>query len=106
MQTELMKYWINMFGARFELDEQMASDYLNQWGGTFDYTGCKPQSESTYRRLMPIELERLNQFPDNWTDLNGISDSRRGFLMGNALVIGVVELLAEPIARLFQNWSE
>ena len=64
------------------------------------------QSESTYRRLMPIELERLNQFPDNWTALNGISDSRRGFLMGNALVIGVVELLAEPIARLFQNWSE
>lgn len=64
------------------------------------------QSESTFRRLMPVELERLNQFPDGWTDLPGISDSRRGFLMGNALVIGVVQRLAEPIAELFANWSE
>ena len=55
---------------------------------------------------MPLELERLNQFPDNWTKITGISDSRRGFLMGNALVVGVVERLAEPISELFSNWGE
>ena len=39
-----------------------------------------------YRRLTPIELERLNMFPDNHTE--GVSDIRRAFLMGNALVTG------------------
>lgn len=42
-----------------------------------------------YRRLMPLELERLNMFPDNHTV--GASDMRRAFLMGNALVTGIVE---------------
>ncbi len=42
-----------------------------------------------YRRLIPLELERLNMFPDNHTE--GASDMRRAFLMGNALVTGIVE---------------
>ena len=45
-----------------------------------------------YRRLVPIELERLNMFPDNHTF--GSSDMRRAFLMGNALVTGIVEGIA------------
>ena len=47
------------------------------------------KQDGRHRRLTPIELERLNGFPDDWTD--GYSDSRRAFLMGNALVVGVVE---------------
>lgn len=42
-----------------------------------------------YRRLTPVELERLNMFPDNHTA--GTSAQRRAFLMGNALVTGVIE---------------
>lgn len=42
-----------------------------------------------YRRLVPVELERLNMFPDRHTE--GASDVRRAFLMGNALVTGIVE---------------
>ena len=44
-----------------------------------------------YRRLTPIELERLNMFPDNHTELEGVSDTKRAFFMGNALVVGVIE---------------
>lgn len=44
-----------------------------------------------YRRLLPIELERLCQFPENHTMLDGISDVKRAFFMGNALVVGVIE---------------
>jgi site-specific DNA-cytosine methylase len=55
-----------------------------------------------FRRLMPIELERLNGFPSNWTNIGGVSDSRRGFLMGNALVIGVVKRLSGPLAELIR----
>ena len=42
-----------------------------------------------YRRLIPLELERLNMFPDNHTQ--NASDGKRAFLMGNALVTGIVE---------------
>lgn len=56
-----------------------------------------------FRRLTPIELERLNGFDDNWT-LSGqripeLSPSRRAFLMGNALVIGVVSRLASELRK-------
>lgn len=48
--------------------------------------------DGRYRRLVPIELERLNMFPDDHTA--GVPDSRRAFLMGNALVTGIVSRLA------------
>lgn len=55
-----------------------------------------------YRRLTPIELERLNGFPDNWTqygeDGSVMSDTKRAFFMGNALVIGLVERVGKQIA--------
>lgn len=52
-----------------------------------------------YRRLTPVELERLNMFPDNHT--LGASNMRRAFLMGNALVTGIVERLGlEMLHRL------
>lgn len=43
------------------------------------------------RRLVPVELERLNMFPDNHTEMSGITDTKRAFFMGNALVVGVIE---------------
>ena len=63
------------------------------------------EQDGVRRRLMPIELERLNQFPDNWTRIDGIADSKRGFLMGNALVVGVIERLRNPIRNLISNRS-
>lgn len=48
-----------------------------------------------YRRLTPVELERLNMFPDYHTQ--GVSDSKRAFLMGNALVIGIVERIGKNL---------
>lgn len=52
-----------------------------------------------YRRLMPIELERLNMFPDNHTLHQDVSDGRRAFLMGNALVCGIVQLVGKSLYR-------
>jgi len=51
------------------------------------------------RRLTPIELERLNMFPDNHTQLEGITDTKRAFFMGNALVIGVIEGIAQELQK-------
>ena len=51
------------------------------------------------RRLTPIELERLNMFPDNHTKINNISDTKRAFFMGNALVVGVVEKIGLSLMK-------
>ena len=50
-----------------------------------------------YRRLSPVELERLNMFPDNHTKFDGITDTKRAFFMGNALVVGVIEKIGESL---------
>lgn len=50
------------------------------------------------RRLTPIECERLQGFPDNWTD--GISESQRYKCLGNAVSVPVVEEIAK---RLFSK---
>nr|WP_297916374.1 DNA (cytosine-5-)-methyltransferase [uncultured Allomuricauda sp.] len=68
------------------------------------------QTSSGLRRLTPVELERLNLFPDNHTQLEGISNTKRAFFMGNALVVGVVEKLGnalfqkiKALEKQFQN---
>jgi DNA (cytosine-5)-methyltransferase 1 len=56
-----------------------------------------PSGRNRYRRLTPVELERLNGFPDNWTDTD-MPEGRRAFCMGNALVVGVVERIGKQLA--------
>jgi DNA (cytosine-5)-methyltransferase 1 len=56
------------------------------------------QTKKGLRRLTPLELERLNMFPDNHTALEGISNTKRAFFMGNALVVGVVQKIAKVLA--------
>lgn len=54
-----------------------------------------------YRRLTPLELERLNGFPDDWTRYDNagreVSDARRAFFMGNALVVGLTERVGREL---------
>ena len=57
----------------------------------------------TWRRLTPVELERLNMFPDNHTEADDVSDGRRAFFMGNALVVGVIERIG---TALLESMSE
>lgn len=56
-----------------------------------------------YRRLVPIELERLNMFPDNHTCHPEVSDGKRAFLMGNALVCGVVQAVGKSLYRFIYD---
>ena len=62
-------------------------------------------SSGKSKKLVPIELERLNMFPDDFTkigiDDNGeeydLLDTRRAFLMGNAMVTGIVTKLGKTL---------
>ncbi len=57
-----------------------------------------------YRRLIPLELERLNMFPDNHTCHPDVTDGRRAFLMGNALVCGIVQQIGKSLYRfIYEN---
>ena len=51
------------------------------------------------RRLTSIELERLNMFPENHTKHYKENDVKRAFLMGNALVVGVVEKIGKELEK-------
>ena len=61
------------------------------------------ESDRGLRRLTPIELERLNMFPDNHTKHEGMTDSKRAFFMGNALVVGVVEKIGRELYKQINN---
>lgn len=54
------------------------------------------------RLLTPLECERINGFPDNWTN-TGMTDKRRNFMMGNALVVGIIERLGNEIELIIEK---
>jgi DNA (cytosine-5)-methyltransferase 1 len=57
------------------------------------------QKEQTVRRLTPVECERLQGFPDDWT--SGQADSSRYKQMGNAVAVPVVEwIVSRMVAQL------
>ncbi len=55
-----------------------------------------------YRILTPVECERLDEFPDDWTG-NITSPKRRYFIAGNALVCGLTKTMGEEISRIIDN---
>jgi len=54
------------------------------------------------RKLTPVECERLNGFPDNWTN-TGMTEKFRYFCMGNALVVGIIESIGKEIFRIIES---
>ena len=70
-------------------------------------TECKFNAQglivNKIRRLTPIECERLQGFPDNWTKYGTqgeISDSQRYKMCGNAVTVDVVKAVAEQIKKV------
>ena len=61
---------------------------------------CQQAESYAYliRRLTPLECERLQGFPDGWTDIPGASDSARYKALGNSLAIPCVEFIMSRIA--------
>jgi len=51
--------------------------------------------DSRIRRLTPLETERLQGFPDNWTE--GVSDTQRYKCCGNAVTVNVVQAIIEKL---------
>jgi len=54
------------------------------------------------RLLTPRECERINGFPDDWTN-TGMTDKKRYFMMGNALVVGVIEKIGIELEKIIDE---
>lgn len=67
--------------------------------GTLKVGGEPPIVASGYvvRRLMPVECERLQGFPDGWTDLGGTADAPRYKACGNSMAVPVINYIGRRI---------
>ena len=58
------------------------------------------------RRLTPLECERLQGFPDGWTDIPGASDSARYRALGNSVAIPCVEFIMKSLREVTELEAE
>ena len=69
-----------------------------------DATDLVVESDRQYaqliRRLTPLECERLQGFPDGWTDIPGASDSARYRALGNSVAIPCVEFIMRSLKEV------
>ncbi len=85
-------------------DEKGAgSQYVEQGKCVVDLYTCEPAGDKDLpilliRRLTPLECERLQGFPDGWTDIPGASDSARYKVLGNSVAIPCVDFVMKCMA--------
>lgn len=65
----------------------------------------KDPGNNRLRVLSPIETERINTFPDDWTKLKGVVNSNRYFTMGNALVVDLIKEIGEEMLTIINKDS-
>ena len=72
--------------------------------GTVNRSTHLIEQEGKRRIITPVEAERLNGFPDNWTDT--MPERARYFCMGNALVVPLVTRIGNEIEKIEINYPE
>ena len=82
---------------------QAAYQYVEQGKCVVDLYTCEPAGDKDLpilliRRLTPLECERLQGFPDGWTDIPGASDSARYKALGNSVAIPCVDFVMKCMA--------
>ncbi|WP_029452573.1 DNA (cytosine-5-)-methyltransferase [Clostridium algidicarnis] len=124
LSDEDLEKWIYMKGSKaIERTSKEGHKYIFREGGiAFPDSINKPArtmltSESTKNRsthvvedvetgrlrvLTPLECERINGFPDNWTN-TGMTQSFRYFCMGNALVVNLIEHMARKLQQIVEE---
>lgn len=90
---------------QFRDDEIASTESARQHKDATDLV-CQPPStwdadcRNLIRRLTPLECERLQGYPDGWTDVPGASDSARYKALGNSVAIPCVEHLMQRVAMV------
>ena len=90
---------------QFRDDEIASTESARQHKDATDLV-CQPPSSwdadcrNLIRRLTPLECERLQGYPDGWTDVPGASDSARYKALGDSVAIPCVEYLMQRVAMV------
>ena len=90
---------------QFKDDDVASTESARQHKDATDLV-CQPPSSwdadcrNLIRRLTPLECERLQGYPDGWTDVPGASDSARYKALGNSVAIPCVEYLMQRVAMV------
>lgn len=86
-------------GSRIYDAKGIATTLASQAGGLGAKTGLYAvKGLQKIRRLTPKECERLQGFPDAWTE--GVSDTQRYKCLGNAVTVNVVQAIAEKLVNI------
>ena len=95
-QAAFSRQWVDVFKD----DDVASTESARQHKDATDLVLQKTETETPLliRRLTPLECERLQGFPDHWTDLPGASDSARYRALGNSVAIPCVEYIMQGIA--------
>lgn len=84
-------------------DYKDATDLVCRMEAQTTWMHEKCQTTNNYvRRLTPLECERLQGYPDGWTDIPGASDSARYKALGNSIALP----FWEHLARRFVNMGD
>ena len=106
VSKEGFKYMFSEGGMAFpdSLDQPSRTIITGEGGASASrFKHVVKTKSGRYRRLLPIELERMNMFPDNHTYHPQVSDGRRAFLMGNALVCGIVQEIGKSLYKFIYD---
>ncbi len=89
------RQWVDVFKA----DDTASTESARQHKDATDlvYQERTARRPLLIRRLTPLECERLQGFPDGWTDIPGASDSARYRALGNAIAVPCVEYIMRGI---------
>lgn len=82
----------------FQDNDVASTESARQHKDATDLVCQQSDGHRLIRRLTPMECERLQGFPDGWTDLPGASDSARYKALGNSVAIPCVEYIMRRIA--------
>ena len=106
LNTPLVSTFSQQRSDRYHEDDIASTESTRQYKSATDLV-LQPDSEDgpaylLIRRLLPIEAERLQGFPDGWTDLPKASDAARFRALGNSVAMPCVEYLMQGIALVLR----
>ena len=89
--------------APYDILDLPGRTMLTSEGSINRSTHIIPDKETGKLRLLtPIECERLQGFPDNWTKTD-MTEKKRYFMMGNALVTNIISALEKTLSQIIEN---